>query len=206
MKLAACNWFAAAGNLACLLALGLLVASNVSCGDSNRPLGSSVPPAATKEISFAGQAAIVRAGKSDQIRVDHQVVSDDDLKHLAGLEDRLRRINLSQTTITDAGLAKMAEMKHLVQLRLAAPKVTDAGVAPLKNLPDLKHLHLIDVPLGDAGLAQLHDLKGLESLYLDGIRASDEAIGQLIEALPGVHLHVDGGHHQLDHHGDEHSD
>src|SRR5690606_34312511 len=72
------------------------------------------------EQSFARQAAAVREGRSEQIRLDEQSVSDDDLAHLAGLEDKLLRLNLSHTTITDAGLAQIARMRHLEQLRLAS--------------------------------------------------------------------------------------
>ena len=172
----------------------LLLVLSLSCSDS-LPDAPVVPPA---EASFSAQAAAVRDGRSEQIRLDHAPVSDDDLRHLAGLEDKLLRINLSRTTISDQGLAQISEMKQLEHLRLASPQITDAGVEVLHNLKQLRHLHLIDVPLTDAGLTHLHGLKSLQSLYLDGTRGSEQGMTELVEALPGVHLHFDGGHHHED--------
>ncbi len=97
-----------------LLCVGLSSCVEPATEMPPQPVGVSADP------SFAEQAEAVRDGKSEQIRVDDQLVTDDDLRHLAGLEDKLRRINLSRTTITDAGLAQIAAMKHLQQLRLAS--------------------------------------------------------------------------------------
>jgi hypothetical protein len=156
------------------------------------------------EASLTEQAQAVREGKSDTIRLDQTPTSDADLEPLDGLEDRLVRINLSDTSLTDAGLARLCRFERLEQLRVMSPDVTDAGLAHLKDLPHLRHLHLIGAPVSDAGLEHLHALSGLESLYLDGIRASDAAIARLIEALPKVHVHIDGGHHRADQQADDH--
>jgi Leucine-rich repeat (LRR) protein len=168
------------------------------------PTATSPDPAAPPEASFAEQANAVRAGASDQIRLDHTPVHDADLDQLDGLEGNLRRINLSRTDITDAGLARIAAMPKLIQLRLASNQITDAGLQHLNQLKDLRHLHLIDTPITDAGLDHLHSLKSLESLYLDGTRATETGMSRLVEALPGVHLHFDGGHHAIDPHKEDH--
>lgn len=170
------------------------------CRDSSsRTVDGDVP-----ELSFSQQAELVREGQGDQIRLDQTRVDDEDLRALDGLEEKLRRINLSHSEITDAGLARIARLPKLIQLRLASDKITDAGLAVLADLKELRHLHLIDAPITDAGLAQLQALKDLESLYLDGTRASDEGKKRLVEALPGVHLHFDGGHFRDDPHADDH--
>jgi hypothetical protein len=168
--------------------------------ESNR---NAAPPR-LPEASLSEQAQAVRDGRADTIRLDHTAVCDADLELLDGLEDKLLRVNLSRTSLTDAGLARLCRFERLEQLRVVSPDVTDAGLAPLKDLPHLRHLHLIGAPVSDAGLEHLHALSGLESLYLDGIRASDAAIARLIEALPKVHVHIDGGHHRTDHHADDH--
>jgi hypothetical protein len=156
------------------------------------------------EVGFSEQAEAVRDGRSDQIRIEHTSVRDDQLAELDGLEGTLRRINISQSKITDAGLARIAGMRSLNQLRLGSEKVSDDGLACLAQLRELRHLHLIDMPISDAGLAHLHELKSLESLYLDGTRATDDEMKRLIEALPGVHIHFDGGHHRVDSQADDH--
>jgi Leucine-rich repeat (LRR) protein len=165
---------------------------------------SELTVTAASEAGFAEQAEAVRDWRSDQIRLDHASVGDEQLAKLDGLEDQLRRINISHSDITDAGLARIARMRNLTQLRLASEKVTDAGLACLAELKELRHLHLIDMPISDTGLAHLHKLKNLESLYLDGTGATDEGMKGLVEALPSVHVHFDGGHYRADPHADDH--
>ena len=184
--------------LAALLSLAL---SSPGCTD---PSTTAPDALATPEPSFAAQSEAVRQGTSDQIRLDRTRVTDADLDQLDGLNDNLRRINLSQSEITDAGLARIATMPKLVQLRLASGRMTDAGLECLGQLKELRHLHLIGMPIGDAGLKHLHSLKSLESLYLDGTKATDDGVSRLVEALPGVHLHFDGGHHPVDPKKDDH--
>jgi hypothetical protein len=157
------------------------------------------------EPSFAAQAAAVRAGESTQIRLDHSVVTDADLNQLTGLEDKLRRINLSRTEITSEGMKRLGTMHQLEQLRLASVRVDDAGLAPLADLKQLRFLHLLDMPITGAGIDHLHGLTALESLYLDGTKVSDEALARLLAALPGVHLHIDDHHHRLDPHAADHA-
>jgi hypothetical protein len=187
--------------IASLIGLLALVLAATSCDEHQR---SELKVGGTAEPSFIEQADAVRAGQSDQIRLDHALVGDQHVVELDGLEDQLRRINVSQSDITDAGLARIAGMANLIQLRLASEKVSDAGLVCLAELHELRHLHLIDMPISDAGLAHLHELKSLESLYLDGTRATDDGMRQLVEALPGVHVHFDGGHHRANLHADDH--
>jgi hypothetical protein len=151
-----------------------------------------------REPTFAEQAAEVRSGDSDVIRLDDTLVRDADLAALDDLHNTLRRINLSRTEITDAGMARIAACNKLEQLRLSSLQVTDAGIAELSGLTDLRFLHLLDMPITDAGLDRLHGLKKLESLYLDRTKVSDEGLARLLGALPDVHLHIDDHHHRLD--------
>jgi hypothetical protein len=182
-----------------LLALIVAAASGLACSKAPQSESDKHP-----EPSLANQAQAVREGKSEQIRLDHVLVTDDDLRHLDGLEDSLLRINLSRTEITNDGLARLSHFPRLEQLRLASSRIDDAGLLYLAELKHLRFLHLIDVPLSDAGLEHLHPLESLESLYLDGTRASDDAKSRLVEALPNVHVHFDGGHHRHDSHAVDH--
>lgn len=192
--------FGRATILAALFGVGL---ASPACRD--RP-ANETQVAEPPEASFVEQAEDVRKGRSDQIRVDHARVTDEQLDALDGLADSLRRINLSHTDVTDVGLARITGMRKLIQLRLASDRITDAGLVSLADLADLRHLHLIDAPIGDTGLGHLHGLKNLESLYLDGTKASDDGRSRLVESLPGVHVHFDGGHHRDDPHADRHPD
>jgi hypothetical protein len=156
------------------------------------------------ESSLPEQVAAVRDGRSDAVRLDHTLVRDEDLLPLAGLGDRLRRINFSHSEISDSGLATIGRLPALEQLRLSSARVTDAGLAHVAGLAHLRFLHLLDMPITDTGLDRLRGLKKLESLYLDRTNVTDEGLARLIKALPGVHLHIDDHHHPLDPHGKEH--
>jgi hypothetical protein len=165
---------------------------------------SRQPVAESDEISLARQVEDVRVGQSNQIRVDRTAVTDADLRQLEGLEEKLERINISQSSITDVGLARLGRFKRLEQLRLASPRASDAGLESLEQLSRLRFLHLIDAPISDAGLDRLQSLPMLESLYLDGANLTDAGIDRFIKARPQVHLHIDGGHHHTDPHADDH--
>jgi len=166
----------------------------------SRPVSDLAP----SEPTLAEQIQAVRNGESNQLRLNHTLVRDQDLQGLDGLEDRLQRINFANTQITDSGLKKLAGNQNLEQLRLASPKITDDGLAALEGLEQLRFLHLLDMPITDAALTHLYRLKNLESLYLDGTRVTDAGIEQLVKQLPNVHLHLDDHHHRLDPHGAEH--
>jgi hypothetical protein len=187
--------------IAALAALVVAASSGVACRKPTPDETERGP----SEANFARQVQAVRDGRSSQIRLDHGVVTDDDLRQLDGLEDKLLRINLSRTEITDRGLAEISRLARLEQLRLASGRIDDAGLKCLAKLEHLRFLHLIDMPITDAGLDHLHVLKSLESLYLDGTKTTDEGLGRLLTALPGVHLHVDDHHHRLDSHQADHT-
>ncbi len=155
---------------------------------------ATVSARAEEQASFAEQAEAVRRGEADAIRSDQETIDDGDLEQLDGLEDLLRRVNLSKTNISDEGLARLASMHKLIQLRLASDRVSDEGLKHVAKMKELRHLHLIDAPITDQGLEHLCSLDKLESLYLDRTGATDAGAAGLQEGLPGVHLHVDGGH------------
>ncbi len=73
---------------------------------------------------------------------------------LKGLKS-LRRLDLGNTEITDAGLKVVKELKGLRELDLQATKVTDAGAKELTGLKNLKLLNVFATKVTDAGAAEL---------------------------------------------------
>jgi hypothetical protein len=177
-----------------------------SCSREAPPLGNATVEAKrdSVEATFAEQAEAIRAGTGDTIRLDETVVTDRDIADLDGVDDKLRRVNLSHTELSDASLARLAKCAQLEQLRVASPSFTDQGVAVLTELPRLKYLHLINSPLTDGAVPHLKRLTGLSALYLDGTEISLASMRELRDALPDTHIHFDGGHYRGDPGADSH--
>jgi hypothetical protein len=231
------------------LVLGLLIAW-CGCTDGGRAIRPT-EPSPTQPQSWAEQVAAVRAGGSHEIRVmdstiterdwdalregcqqlevldiEHLDVPESDLNVLAGLTQlrqlrlgfpvtdaglarlaevsSLRILNLPRGEFTGTGLAELVRLPHLELLRFRSPRVTDSGLDEIARMPALKFLHLIDVPVTDAGLRALHGLTKLESFYLDGGRCTDEGLSELLRALPELHLHRDQLHLPDDPHAHPH--
>ena len=75
----------------------------------------------------------------------------DPIQGLTGLE----RLILSDTRITDQGLAKLAALKSLKTLQLNGTKVSDAGLASLKEMKSLETLQLQDTQATPQGIEEL---------------------------------------------------
>lgn len=177
------------------------------CGTSEEPPkavdSSKYQPVSPKQ-AWANAVEEVRTGESEEIRLYKNPVSDAQLEELAGLE-KLKRINLADSAITDEGLALIA--KHAPQLellRLGSPNITDAGMSHVAEMKKLRFLHLINVPITDAGLKPLATMSWLESFYLDGGKATDEGLSELILAVPKLHFHRDQQHLPNDPRKDKH--
>jgi hypothetical protein len=127
--------------------------------------------------------------------------------------ERVSRLYLSNTGITDASLRHLAGLSHLRDLELGnsvdpslnvrsvslgtndplrrpvttAPlnTVTDAGLVHLKGLTRLQSLNLNGLPVTDAGLDAVKDLPNLGGLYLDSTRVRGPGLGRL-KSLPGL--------------------
>lgn len=97
------------------------------------------------------------------------------------LEDtpELRELSLSDTPITDAGLARLPELPKLEYLSLMDTKFSGAGLARLKELPSLINLDLGYSHVAEESLVHLESLEGLQSLSLAGTRVGDDGLSHL---------------------------
>lgn len=85
---------------------------------------------------------------------------------------------------TDAMLADLSRIDHLVSLRLGGSRgVTDEGLRHLARLPNLRQLDVSGTAITDEGLKVLRELPTLESINLAWTRTSDAGTAEL------AHLH-----------------
>ncbi|MDB5339963.1 MAG: inlA 6 [Planctomycetaceae bacterium] len=91
-------------------------------------------------------------------------ITDAETRLLAPLTD-LQRLTITDSDVTEKGLASLASLQELKHLRLARVKVT--SIEPLAVLTKLESLELLPYPrLGDAGVAALENLTHLKNLVL----------------------------------------
>jgi hypothetical protein len=88
-------------------------------------------------------------------------------------------VNMSGTTVTDAGLEHFKGLSQLQELYLTDTKVTGAGLEHLKGLTNLQRLDLMNTKVADAGLEHIKGLTRLGWLNLWGTKVTDAGLNPL---------------------------
>jgi len=165
------------GACCCVLALSF----QIGCSKPAVPTTAPEPPKPPTEIvdptlvkeSEAGAVKLIEDAGGKVIRhiTSGHVVEvnllgcrkfgDAELKQLAILK-RLRDLNLSDTSVTDAGFADLKPFPNLEMLLIGSPNVTGAGIKELRDLKGLRLLNLSSAKVTDAGLADISALSGSE--------------------------------------------
>src|SRR5580700_908146 len=104
-----------------------------------------------------------------------ELVSDQGLAVLKGWQ-RLKRLNLRGTKITDSTLQSLNRLTSLEALDIGFAQVTDSGLAQLNALSNLKELSIGGNKLTDAGLQALRQMPALTSLDLSGSQRTDSGL------------------------------
>jgi internalin A len=156
------------------------------------------------------------AGEIVELDLTGAWVTDADMIKVAQLR-HLRKLDLSQTRITDSGLEHLKSLenvagltchyaeyltedgishlrnwKQLERLNLRGTKVTSKVFASLAKLTSLRSLDIAFTQIEDEGFEQLSALTKLESLAIGGNRLSGAALS-LLKLLPAlVNLDVGG--------------
>ncbi len=87
-----------------------------------------------------------------RLGLSETAVSDVGLARIASLGE-LEELYLDDTGITDTGLAHLHKFVHLHELSLSNTRVTGAGLESIASLPELYRLTLLDTELKDADVA-----------------------------------------------------
>jgi sugar lactone lactonase YvrE len=121
-------------------------------------------------------------------------VTDDWLKQLAE-QTELRRLELSGTAVTSAGLIHLKPLTNLERLNVCLTAVDDRGFEHLAGMTRMKRMTLCSSKITGSGFKHLQSMTQLESINLHSSPASDEgleAIGKLtsLRRLEIVHTKV----------------
>ena len=117
------------------------------------------------------------------VRLDGPVTAE--TMAAVGSLDRLESVLLEKATKIDGGLAKLRGLTRMKRVNVTSPSVTDADLAILGQLPELESIWLTGADIGDAGLAQLAGLRKLVALNLANTpRVTDLGFEHLSPILP----------------------
>ena len=111
-------------------------------------------------------------------------LSDAELSVFRGTH--LRLADVSQTAVTDAGIAILADCDDLTYLDAYDAPIGDAALASLSRLPRLEFLFLPGTRVTDQGLKSLYSLKSLRVVHLGGCPVTPEGVAALRQALPAA--------------------
>ena len=100
--------------------------------------------------------------------------------------EKVTRLDLSFTKITDASLNELAKLNNLAELGLAGTQITDTGFKKLTKIKKLTHLDLGHTQIMDAGFKKkkLTKLKKLSWLGLKDTKVTKAGVAELKKALP----------------------
>lgn len=112
-------------------------------------------------------------------------VTDEGCRHLAN-HRAMRFLDLRANCISGKGLAELSQLTELVELRLAQTWITDTGLKSLARMQKLETLDLRHSDITDEGLTHLHSLKDLIKVRLIHSRVTAQGVARLKKAIPDL--------------------
>lgn len=118
--------------------------------------------------------------------------TDDSLDLLRGLEPCLTILDLSDTAVTDQGIARLAaHFPRLRILRIARTNISDEAMYHLANLPELALLDVHQTPISARGLAAAATSDSLILLRCWNTNTTPEDLATLATTHPNLTLQTD---------------
>lgn len=172
-----------------LLSVGLLSGCSAQNGEQATAESTSAPSDVPQETSWSEQLAQVRGGERSRIELRETTVTDAELLQLKA-EDNLRALNLDHAQVTNEGLAQLASVTSLVRLKLREAPVDDRGLELIAQLENLETLNLPHARCTDAGLAHLAALPKLSMLRFGSGQVTDAGMTAIknLRSLRALHL------------------
>jgi Leucine-rich repeat (LRR) protein len=129
------------------------------------------------EITSTGISHVARLGGLVELAIQDAQIDDAGLRRLASMK-HLKSLRLRRCIkLTDDGLACLDQFSELTHLALIENSITDQGVDRLKHLTELVEIDLRGCSaVTDAGLARLKPLSKLKALRLGGYAVTDASL------------------------------
>ncbi|MBG9375395.1 hypothetical protein I5907_04065 [Panacibacter sp. DH6] len=178
----------------------LLALQNVSTelkAADNLPAAPVEPADANiiKQLKEQGAVVLPLALNSNYLSVNFMndtIVDTKDLQLLTQLHKQLFSLKLSNSNITDAALANIAQCTTLGKLYLDGTAITDNGLKALLPLDKLFYLNLVNTKITAAGITQLKPLKNLAALYIYQTNITGRNFPLLQQTFPNTRIDTGG--------------
>jgi len=142
---------------------------------------------------YSGEGlAAAKGGVLEHINFGGSSFNDDGLAAAAELAS-MRELIVYHTAVTDEGIRRIRDARHITRLRLGPQfslKVTGAACKDLARMKGLEYLHLNEMWLNwESELEHLAALNGtLKELELKQTEVAEADLARLRESLPGVKI------------------
>ena len=91
---------------------------------------------------------------------------------------------IRESLLEPTGELTKADLEKVTRLRLQITKITDAGLKEVAKLQQLENLYLNGTKITDVGLKDVAKMKQLEGLWLDDTKVTKAGVAELKKALP----------------------
>jgi Leucine-rich repeat (LRR) protein len=146
-------------------------------------------------VTDAGLRSIARLRKLEILDLNRNVgVTNDGLRVLSENQTGLTHLMVGDTSVTDEGLVHLTKFRRLVGFQIGGQgaKLTDAGLARIAEVPQLEVLNVRGSSITDAGLEKLAKLEKLRWLQASTTAITDDGLRHLgkIKSLQYLDLRI----------------
>jgi len=119
------------------------------------------------------------------VRLDVRGDLTPDLRFLKALQPEDLQ-SLFMYEVTDIALEYITHLNSLEEIYLSDSAISDEGMAKLSGLPALKRIYLYHVNISDTGLISLYGLRNLNQLTCSGTKITEAGLARLQKAIPAI--------------------
>jgi uncharacterized membrane protein len=120
--------------------------------------------------------------------VNIKKITPEVLQNLSGLKEQIIALKINEIKLETHELQFLSDLRQLTSLQLSGTSLTDAGLIPIKDLPELRHLNLYGTHVTDQSLVLIGRLKNIRTVNLWNTLMTDSAIRQFSKAHPEIML------------------
>jgi internalin A len=138
-----------------------------------------------------GLKALTSMNRIEKLELTRTKVTDSGLGYLVLFKD-LEILSLGETSISGTGLRKLGEkiqLTHLRNLNLTSTRILNVDLKYLSGFPRLEVLNLTDTLVTDQGLSNLTNLPRLREIWLSGTKTTKDGIRAFQMQMPNVKVH-----------------